>query len=170
MADEPWLDRDQLAAWLTLSAVLEALPASIDRQLKDDAGINLFEYTVLAMLSEQDDHTSSMRELADLAFGSLSRLSHAATRLEKRGWVTRSIGTGGRRHNVVSLTTEGLRAIESAAPAHAAHVRELLVDPLTADELAAFAAVGEKLVAAADPAMHAHLGRMIPEVIARNQA
>lgn len=166
--DDPWLDEDQLRAWISLSVFLEVLPMTIDTQLRDDLGVNRFEYSLLAMLSEESDGTLVMSDLAAVAFGSLSRLSHAVGRLEKRGWLSRQPGVGGRRHTTVSLTAEGRAAITEAAPKHAAHVRATVVEPLTAAELDALASIAQKLIAANAPETAAQLESLLPQVIARN--
>lgn len=168
VTDDPWLDEPQLRAWTTMAVLLEVLPSAIDAQLRRDADLNRFEYTLLAMLSEEDDHTLVMSDLARVAFGSLSRLSHAVTRLEKRGLVERQAGSGGRRHTVVRLTAAGHETIVGLAPRHVAEVRRRFVDPLSADELATLTRLAGKLVAASDPEAHDHLERLIPDVIARN--
>lgn len=168
MADDPWLDESQLAAWITLVAFTEVFPASIDAQLKDRLGINRFEYSLLAMLSEEPDRALVMSDLAGVTFGSLSRLSHAVGRLEHRGWVERHAGEGGRRHTVVTLTDAGMETIEGAAPDHAAHLRSVMIDPLTSEELDAFTAIARKIVARIDPATDQRLAEMIPEVVRRN--
>ena len=167
--DGPWLDEAQLEAWMGLVVLLETLPASIDGQLKRDSGVNLFEYTILEMLSEESDHRLAMTDLAEVAFGSLSRLSHAVTRLESRGWVERHASSAGRRRNEVTLTEAGLDTVRAAAPLHAAHVRSLLVEPLTDDELRTAATVFEKLIRAADPALGDRITTLIPDVIERNR-
>lgn len=166
--NDVWLNATQLRTWITLSAFLEAFPAAVEAQLKQDTGINQFEYNILAMLSEQDDCTLVMTDLANVAFGSLSRLSHAVTRLEKRGWVQRSTGSGGRRHNTVTLTETGVGAIKAAAPLHAGFVRQALVDPLSDDELETLTRLTRKLIGATNPALDQRLEEMIPAVIARN--
>lgn len=165
----PWLSAEQLRAWISLIAFLEVVPASIDGQLKRDIGINRFEYGVLAMLSEQDDRTLTMTDLAQVAFGSLSRVSHAVTRLEARGWVERGAGSTGRRHAVVHLTDDGLAAVREAAPAHVAHVRTILVDPLTNDELRALGRLLRRIVQAADPPLAEDLEDLIPAILHRNR-
>jgi len=170
MADEPWLDAAELEAWITLTVLIDALPAAVDTELKGIAGINFFQYTILAMLSEQDDRTLQMSDLAGVAFGSLSRVSHSVDRLERRGWVERRAGVGGRRHTVVTLTDEGFEAIREAAPAHVRHVRSVLVEPLSPDELAQLASIGRKMIDGFDPALAAQLREMIPVVIERNRA
>jgi DNA-binding MarR family transcriptional regulator len=166
--EEPWLTGSQLRSWITLIAFLEVVPASVEGQLRRDANITLFEYTALAMLSEQDDNTLVMSELAAVSFGSLSRLSHAVSKLEKRGWVRRQPGSGGRRHNTVSLTDKGLQAIQAAAPLHAAHVRSIVVEPLTSNELATLTDIALKVVRAVDCDLHDRLVEFIPGAVARN--
>lgn len=166
---EPGLTPHQLEAWVLMLALFETVPPAIEAQLKADAGINLFEYTVLAMLSEEPDRTVQMTRLADISFGSISRLSHAVTRLERRGWVDKQRGHGSRRHNTVSLTDEGYAALVAIAPAHVANARRLLAEPLTDAEIDAFARVARKLVGAAEPAVLELLERQIPEIIERNR-
>ena len=170
MSDAPWLSPAELEAWISLTVLTDVLPAAVDAELREIAGLNFFQYTVLAMLSEQDGHRLQMSDLADVAFGSLSRLSHAVNRLEERGWVERRAGSGGRRHNVVVLTGEGLAALRSAAPAHAAHVRSFLVAPLDDDERQQLSAIARKLIGAIEPELGARLDRMVPEVIERNRS
>ena len=125
---------------------------------------------MLAMLSEEPDRTLPMSQLADITFGSISRLSHAVGRLENRGWVAKQAGAAGRRHNTVSLTDEGFAALRSAAGPHIATVRRLVVDPLTTTELRSFTTVLRKLVGAADPELIEILDAQIPTVIERNRS
>ncbi|MDW3214779.1 MAG: MarR family winged helix-turn-helix transcriptional regulator [Ilumatobacteraceae bacterium] len=166
--DTPWLSPDELRAWITLAAFLESVPTSVEAQLKRDAGMNRFEYSILAMLSEEPGHTLAMSDLAQVAFGSLSRLSHAVSRLEQRGLVTRCAGAAGRRHNVVRLTDDGLAALESAAPRHAAEVRRLVIDPLDDAELAMLPRLLSKMIAAAAPDRADELRTLIENVVDRN--
>jgi hypothetical protein len=46
--DVDWLSADQLHEWQALVTLLMTLPAAMDGQLRRDAGVNLFEYHVLA--------------------------------------------------------------------------------------------------------------------------
>ncbi|MEO1064116.1 MAG: MarR family transcriptional regulator [Actinomycetota bacterium] len=169
-SDTRWLDAEQLRAWISLAAFIEAVPASIDGQLRHDAGINRFEYHVLAMLSEEPDRSLTMSDLAQVAFGSLSRLSHAVSRLEGRGWVERTPGSSGRRRATVRLTEAGYETVVAAAPAHVAHVRSVLVEPLSDDELRVFGQLLRRVVRAADPALADHVDDLIPTIIERNDA
>src|SRR5262245_12144774 len=96
MPDEhvPWLSCEERAAWMTLATVMTGLPAAIEAQLKKDAGVNFFEYSILVALARPQSHSVQMTHLALLAGGSLSRLSHAVSRLERQGLVRRRVHSG----------------------------------------------------------------------------
>src|ERR1700733_8959966 len=79
-----WLDQEERAAWLGLIRLVTRLPSVLDAQLQHDAELSFFEYSVLAMLSEQPDRVLRMSHLAAVTSASLSRLSHVARRLESR--------------------------------------------------------------------------------------
>ncbi len=138
--DVPWLSPDQQQDWAAVMALVMTVPPALDAQLKRDAGLNSFEYHVLARLSMARDRTLVLSELADQAQGSLSRLSHALTRLERAGWVQRRASPDGGRRVEARLTDAGFTKLEAAAPGHVREVRRLVVDVLTP---AQFAALGE---------------------------
>ena len=91
-AEPQWLTGEERDAWIPLVGMLIKLPAALDAQLQRDAGLSHFEYMVLSRLSEAPDRTLRMSDLAILANGSLSRLSHVVTRLERRGCRIRPAG------------------------------------------------------------------------------
>ena len=130
-----WLTADQLSSWLSFVRVLTWLPWSIDQQLQRDSKLRMVEYQVLAMLSESPSRTMRMSSLAEVTNASLSRLSHLVDRLEKRGFVCREPDrTDGRFTNAI-LTEKGLETLADAAPAHVEHVRSLVIDVLTPEQL-----------------------------------
>ena len=87
-----------------------------------------------------------MSEIASFASGSLSRLSHAAKRLEQQGFLTRTQIPGqGRRTNAI-LTDAGYRKVVETAPGHVAEVRRLLIDAVSASDLAALTRIGAAVV------------------------
>lgn len=147
----PWLTPEERGAWLALGAVTVRLPAALDRQLRRDSGLHLFEYHALAALSEAPDRTLRMSDLADLAQGSLSRLSQVATRLERAGWVRRSTDPADRRSTLVTLTDDGWEKLVAAAPGHVAEVRRLVIDPLTSAQQRQATVIGRRLLTAIDP-------------------
>jgi DNA-binding MarR family transcriptional regulator len=149
--DVPWLSTDQLNSWASMVAMLMTLPPAIDTQLKRDSGINFFEYSILVALARPDARAMRLSNLALVAGGSLSRLSHAISRMEKQGWVTRKVTVGETRCTEAVLTDEGMALLESAAPGHVREVRRLVVDVLSGEQ---FGQVGEAcraIVEAASP-------------------
>ena len=84
-----WLDPTQMAAWVRLIQVMAWLPPKLDEALKPH-GLNTFEYGILVSLSDAPDGQVPVSTLAARARGSQSRVSHAVTRLQAKGWVCRS--------------------------------------------------------------------------------
>lgn len=150
--DEPrWLGHDELATWMSLARLLIRLPAALDAQLLRDAGVSHFEYQVLAGLSESPDRSMRMSVLAALADGSLSRLSQVVSRLERRGWVTRSPDPVDGRYTLATLTDEGWDKVVATAPGHVETVRRLVFDPLTAAQQRQLGSIGRRIGAAVGP-------------------
>ena len=128
-------DPGELDAWLSLVRLFTWLPWSIDQQLQRDANLSMVEYQVLAMLSESPQRTMRMSSLAEVTNASLSRLSHLIKRLEARGLVRREPDPADGRFTNAILTADGLRTLTEAAPAHVAHVRSLVIDVLSPEQL-----------------------------------
>ncbi|MBD8868044.1 MarR family transcriptional regulator [Nocardioides donggukensis] len=151
-SDDPrWLTPEERAAWLAVAALAVKLPAALDAQLQRDEGLSFFEYMVLAMLSEQEDRSLQMSELAAAASASLSRLSHAAKRLEAQGLLRRERLGGPGRRTRAELTDAGYAKLVAAAPGHSGRVRELVIDALTPDQLGTLREVGEVFMQRVDP-------------------
>ncbi len=130
-----WLDDDEMAAWLPLLRMVQLLPQALDRQLREQAGINHVYYSMLAVLSAQPERRLPVTELARLSAMSQSRASHAVTSLEERGWLERQQCPSDRRVQYVALTPAGQAVLEATAPDHVAEVRRLVFDRLHRDEL-----------------------------------
>jgi DNA-binding MarR family transcriptional regulator len=146
-----WLSPDERQMWLVLSRILETLPGALDAQLRRDAQLTYFEYMVLAMLSEQESRTLRMSQLAAVTNGSLSRLSHVATRLESKGFLRRESCPGDGRFTNAVLTDDGYAKIVSAAPGHVDTVRALVFDPLTPAQQEQLRGIGDRILLAIDP-------------------
>ena len=130
-----WLTGAELDSWLSVVRLISWLPWSIDQQLQRDSNLGMVEYQVLAMLSESPQRTMRMSSLAEVTNASLSRLSHLVKRLEQRGLVRREPDpTDGRFTNAI-LTDTGFETLAEAAPGHVAHVRSLVIDALSPEQL-----------------------------------
>jgi DNA-binding MarR family transcriptional regulator len=155
--DALWLTPEQLRDWRSVVALLMMLSPALDAQLKRDSGLNNFEYHILASLSDAPTHALPMSDLAAIAQGSMSRLSHAVSRLEQAGWVERHACRDAGRRTAARLTPTGLRKIEEAAPGHVREVRRLVVDQLTPDQLQALGVAARAIVAGMDSPLAARL-------------
>ena len=101
---------------------------------------------MLVALTDQADGRLRLFEIAELLGWEKSRVSHQIARMVERGLVEKVRCDTDRRGSFVTPTTEGRRAIRSAAPGHVAAVRELFVDRLTAAQVEAIAdAAGDVL-------------------------
>ncbi|MGD0067368.1 MAG: MarR family transcriptional regulator [Streptosporangiaceae bacterium] len=137
-AQEPpvkWLTAAELDSWLSLARLMTWLPWSIDQQLQRDSNLGLVEYQVLAMLSESPERRMRMSSLAEVTNASLSRLSHLVKRLEGRGLARREPDPVDGRFTNAILTDQGFQALAEAAPGHVAHVRSLVIDVLSPEQL-----------------------------------
>ncbi|UOY03658.1 MarR family winged helix-turn-helix transcriptional regulator [Blastococcus sp. PRF04-17] len=146
-AGEPrWLDAEEQKAWRAWLYSTQLLHDRLDRDLIHQTGISHAYYEILVALSEAPDRMMRMSELADRCLSSRSRLSHAVSRLEERGWVRRQTCAEDGRGQLAVLTDEGFAALEAAAPVHVESVRLHLFDQLTPEQVAHMRDFGETLL------------------------
>lgn len=151
MSEPKWLSPVERDAWLALVSVTTLLPAALDSELQAQAKITLFDYNVLAMLSEAPEHILAMSELASRTSASLSRLSHVVKKLEGRGWVERNRSPEDARVTIARLTADGWETVQALAPEHVTSVRKLIFQGLDARDVSELARIGQKLVGRLDP-------------------
>ncbi|WP_030437482.1 MarR family winged helix-turn-helix transcriptional regulator [Actinoplanes subtropicus] len=142
-----WLDEEERRAWLALLGLMRRLEPSLDAQLRAE-GLTLFEYGVMAALSESPRHEMRMSELAAFAEGSLSRLSQVAARLESKKYINRRPDPANGRYTLAILTEEGYDKLVRAAPGHVAEVRHLVFDQLTRAQVGQLARIGQRVLRA----------------------
>lgn len=150
MTEPRWLNPDERRAWLALLSINTMLPAALDNHLHAAGKVSLFDYNVMAMLSEAEGRFLPMSALAGRTSASLSRLSHVVTKLENRGWVERRPHPGDARVTTAHLTEEGMARLVDLAPGHVESVRNKFLDALTQEDVADLARIGEKIVAKLD--------------------
>lgn len=151
MSDDVWLSDEQQRAWVKFIAVVELLPGVLDSQLQRDADLTHFEYFTLAMLSEAPNRVFRMTELASATNSTLPRLSHVVSRLEKRGYIERMPCPDDRRATNAQLTDAGWEKVVATAPGHVGTVRENVIDPLTAADVADLNRIMGKMLVKLDP-------------------
>mgnify|MGYP002779488471 CR=1 FL=1 len=146
-ADGPrWLDAEEQKAWRAWLYSSQLLTDRLNSELLRDTGISHPYYEILVQLSETPGRMLRMSELADRCLSSRSRLSHAVSRLEERGWVRRQVCEEDARGQLAILTEEGFAALETAAPIHVESVRRHLFDQLSDEQVATLRDIGETLL------------------------
>jgi DNA-binding MarR family transcriptional regulator len=146
-----WLSSEELEAWVRFVAVMQLFPPALDAQLERDADLTHFEYFTLAMLSEAPDRTLRMTALARRTNATLARLSRVVSNLEENGFAQRMPCPEDRRATNVSLTETGWEKVVATAPGHVNLVRSVVIDSITAEEVAQLSTISAKLLGKLDP-------------------
>src|SRR5690554_1137151 len=113
-----WLDAGQQVHWRAFLTGSAIVTAALSAQLEAESGMSLSEYEVLVRLSETEDHTLRMSQLADGLVHSRSRLTHTVSRMERRGLVERRACEGDGRGVNCHMTPHGYETLVGAAPGH----------------------------------------------------
>ncbi len=138
-----WLTADQQRVWRSWLEGAVAINDHLNEALRPFS-LDLSEYEILVRLSEARNRELRMSELAASVRQSRSRLTHAVTRLERRGIVARSTCAVDGRGVIAHLTDPGFALLAEAAPAHVQSVREAFVDVVDPDD---FDAIGRAMAA-----------------------
>lgn len=145
-----WLNAAERRAWLSLIATQMQLMPTLEADLQEHGAVGFFEYQVLAMLSENGGPLP-MSELAARTNASLSRLSHAARKLEVRGWIRRSTSPQDARVTLAEMTEVGMTDVRRLAPAHVQSVRRRMLDVLDERDLEDLGRIGAKIIGHLSP-------------------
>lgn len=148
MTEHGWLTERELRAWRSLQLMQMRLDAELAAQLAAHSHLSYPDYVVLAALTENEDGSMRLFELAGVLGWEKSRLSHHVARMAARGLVTKRRCAEDRRGAFVDITDAGRAEIEAAAPGHVAAVRRLFIDRVTPEQLDTIAAVAEAVLAA----------------------
>jgi DNA-binding MarR family transcriptional regulator len=147
LASSPrWLEQHEQSAWRAYLDMNAKLTARLNREMQDQSGISIADFSVLVQLSEHVDGRMRVLELARGIGWEKSRLSHQLTRMQQRGLIGRSNCNEDRRGAFVVLTDQGRRTVEAAAPRHVESVRRYVFDALDTDQVASLGTISAKVV------------------------
>lgn len=151
MDTEPveWLTEEQQRIWRAWLLGVARIDDYLDADLRS-RGLDMGEYEILVVLSEADDRRMRMSELADLVHQSRSRLTHAISRMERDGYVTRTPAPEDRRGVIAHLTDKGFALLEQAAPSHVRAVRRIFVDVVRPQDFEALGRAMQAVLAVRD--------------------
>lgn len=145
------LSPDHLEVWASVASLLERLPAALDGQLQRDSGLTHFEHGLLFALDSAPERTLRMSTLAGYASSTLSRLSRAISRLEKKGWVRRRADPTDGRVTLATLTEAGHAEVVRSTPAHHALVERLVFQSLTDQQIRQLGTISRRIAEGIDP-------------------
>lgn len=129
--------RDELRVWREFLESGETLRSLISARLHSDTGLSPADYSVLLALSEAPGNRARSSDLAAGIGWERSRLSHHLARMERRDLIRREECATDNRGAEIVLAPAGRSAFHAATVPHLTAVRELFVDALTPEQLAA---------------------------------
>jgi DNA-binding MarR family transcriptional regulator len=140
-----WLSKEQQTHWRSWLTATTVLREQLSREQQDSHGLTITDYEIMVRLSEAENRSIRMSDLATLTLLSRSRLSHQIDRMETAGLVSREVCPDDRRGQLAVLTNSGMKALVSAAPDHVEGVRRHFVDLLTDAEYKALGNAAKKI-------------------------
>ena len=147
-----WLTAREQSAWRAYLDMTSKLNARLNREMQQQSGISIADYSVLVQLSEHIDARMRVLELARALGWEKSRLSHQLSRMQRRGLIERSNCSEDRRGAWIVLTDKGQETIVAAAPRHVESVRRYLFDDLDADQVEALDRISRTVIDVLDAA------------------
>ena len=141
------LDSVEEPTWRALARFFVAAPRLLDEDLQRGAHLSLSAYSVLLHLSEAPGRALRITELANRAYLSGSRTSRLVDELIASQLVTKERNADDGRGFDVTLTEEGLAALQRAYPVHLRSVRTRVLDHVDRSTLPCFA---KAMIAIAD--------------------
>ncbi len=117
-----------LRIWLRLLACSSLVEGEVRRKLREDFECTLPRFDVLAQLesaSRESVEGLTMSELSRRLMVTNGNLTALVERLVQEGMVSRASSPSDRRTQIVRLSVEGRRALNSMAPQHEAWINSL---------------------------------------------
>lgn len=144
MPQPRWLNEAEAVAWRAFIESIGDLMTAFEGGLSKH-GLTLGDYQVLVYLSEAENRSMRMCDLANALRLSPSGSTRRLDGLVKGGLVARERSAEDRRSMLAVLTPTGLRRLQKTAPDHVGNVRENLFDHLTPTQVKYMAGIFESI-------------------------
>ena len=139
MPEDPTpLDAIEESTWRALARFFVVAPRLLDEDLQRGAHMSLSAYSILLHLSEAPGRALRMTELANRAYLSGSRTTRLVDELIADGLAAKQRSPADGRGFDVTLTEEGLAALQRAYPVHLRSVRTRVLDHVDRSALPCF--------------------------------
>ena len=145
LVEESLPDRRGEQAWQALLQAQATLMRQLDTDLREETGLGLADFDVLAQLAEAGGELR-MTELAARTLLSRSGLTRRVARLVDEGLVRRANATEDGRGVVVALTDAGVARVTETVPVHLRGVSTLFIERLDDQELAVLQTALRKVI------------------------
>lgn len=134
--------------WSALASLHARIESHIERVLQREHRLSAREYSVLDVLSRQEDFHLRMNQLADAVALSQSATTRLVTRLEDRGLLSRYLCPEDRRGIYTEVSEAGRDLLAEARPVYETALRAALDDAAERPGLAPLVTAVEQLEAA----------------------
>jgi DNA-binding MarR family transcriptional regulator len=145
LVEESLPDRHGEPAWRALLQAHATLMRQLDTDLREDTGLRLADFDVLAQLAGAGGELR-MTELAARTLISRSGLTRRIARLVDDGLVRRANAAGDGRGVLVALTDDGIARLTETVPVHLHGVSKRFVERLDEQELAVLETALRKVI------------------------
>jgi DNA-binding MarR family transcriptional regulator len=145
LVEESLPDRRGEQAWRALLQAQATLIRQLDTDLREDTGLRLADFDVLAQLADAGGELR-MTELAARTLVSRSGLTRRVGRLVDEGLVRRANATDDGRGVLIALTDAGVARLTETLPVHLRGVSRLFVERLDDQELAVLETALRKVI------------------------
>jgi DNA-binding MarR family transcriptional regulator len=140
------LDEHEDRAWQSFFETQVRFWRKLAQLLQQDTGLSEPDFAILGALHRAPGGRLRAFELSGVTQFEKSRLHHQLTRMAGRGLITRERSPGDSRAAIIALTPDGRCAITAALPRRAAHIRDWLIEPLDAGQLAALTEISDAIL------------------------
>ena len=141
--DFPFSDSPYMTAMRKLTRVMRRHHAYVDRQI-GDLGIHHGQHRMLIQLTNPDISHPSQKELAEILGISPAAVATSLKRLEREGYVSRSMTDEDNRKNEIRITEDGLARVNKSRAIFEA-TDEALFAGFTPEEIDLFTSFLERL-------------------------
>ncbi len=137
MENQPkrWLTLEEQKLWRAYLAAGFRLNKTLNDDMESNAGFDHLTYEIFVNLSENENRSMRMTDLAKSVSANKSRLTYRVTQLEIDGLVQRSDAVEDGRGQVCVLTDKGFAVLEKFAPIHVDGVLKNFIEPIGSDEV-----------------------------------
>jgi len=147
--DERHLSDDEDALWRALGRLVHLLPRLLDEDMSRSKGLSMTEFAILLSLSEAEDRSLRMIDLAAATALSSSRVTRVVNDLARLGFVQRTRHATDARGSVAVLTDAGAEKVDDARARNARSARQRVFDHIDPADLPVVSRALRRLAAAA---------------------